>query len=394
MSETRIALVGGRVFPATGGPLLEVGTVILNGKTIEAVGSPQTTPLPEGCQQLDARGLTILPGFIDGHQHLGADPGPLDVTGHIRENLRAAGKLQQCLRWGTTAVGHAAGAPENIPLRTAIEEGTISGCARLLVGAVVNATGGHVRGRSADGPWEIRRAVREMVAANVDFIKTCASGGFQWAHESLSREDYTYEELRTLVDEAHSKGKRVHVHAHAQPGLRNAIEAGCDVILHGANIDDEALHAIAAKGLWYMPTLFITSETVTNTWNLPPHMTDRMRAANPIHRVGVRKAHALGVKIATGTDGRPGSLMAELGELVACGLSPTEAILAGTRNAAEAMGILDEVGTIEPGKTADLIALRGDPFAAIASLLRQETVALVIKGGVVEVDRRGEGEER
>jgi imidazolonepropionase-like amidohydrolase len=259
------------------------------------------------------------------------------------------------------------------------------------VSGVVTATGGHVRGEGSDGPWEVRKTARRMALEGFDFFKTCATGGFQWAHEALGRADYAPEELAALVTEARMRGRLVHVHAHGQPGLGHAIAAGCDVILHGAAIDDAALEGIAAQGLVYMPTLYITSEHSWGDGTRPEHSTLRMRAAHGPHREGVAKAHALGIVLAAGTDGwpRPGALVHELAELVACGLTPHEAIVAATRNTARALGIGGRVGTIEPGKLADLVVVDGDPLTDVGVLAAGDAVALVLKEGRVEVDRLG-----
>jgi len=381
------AIVNCRIVDGLGGAPIERGAVLVRDSAIEAVGAADAVQPPPDCETVDAAGGTVMPGVIDGHMHVTGMPGLLDSRGHLTNNLRAVGKLQACLRWGTTTVANVSGCPENVLLRKALENGEIRGCSRLLVGAMVNATGGHVRGRAADGPWEIRKAVREMVVAEVDFIKTAASGGFQWEHEDIAWEDYTYEELAALVDEAHRKGKRVAVHAHAQPGLDNSIRAGCDIITHGALIDDKALEGIREKDLWFMPTLYITSEPVWRRPSLPAHMRERMQAACPVHRAGVRKAHEMGLKMAVGTDGGPGHAMTELTELVKCGLSPMEAIVAGTRNTADALDILDRVGTLEPGKQADLLIVTGDPLDDITILTCQDNIALVMKGGEIEVRR-------
>ena len=385
----RIALTNGRVVDGTGAVPVEPGTVVVSGAVLETVGPAAAVRIPEGCTVIDVGGATVLPGLIDGHMHVSSEPGRLDHMGHVRANLQAVGKLQQCLQWGTSTVAHAAGSPENVVLRDLIAAGQLPGCSDLLVGGAVTATGGHVRGRSADGPWEVRKAVREMVKAGVDHIKTCASGGFQWEHEELSGEDYTRGELCALVDEAHARGKRVHVHAHAQPGLGNAIEAGCDVILHGAHIDDAALEGIAAKGLCYMPTLYITSELARAGRNWPAYMTERMAKANPIHRAGVAEAYRMGIKIATGTDGGPGSIMHELCELVGCGLSPMEALVAATWTTADVLGVLDRTGTLESGKRADLFVVKGDPLEDISVLTSVDAIVLVMKAGGVRRDDQG-----
>jgi len=381
----RIALTNGRIIDGTGQIVPEPAAVLIDGSVLAAVGPASDVCLPEDARVIDIQGKTVLPALIDGHMHVSREPGQLDHLGHVRANLQAVGKLQACLRWGTGTVAHAAGSPESMILRDVIRSGQVYGCSDLLIGAVVTPTCGHVRGRSADGPWEIRKAVRELIAAGADFIKTCASGGFQREHEKLTHEDYTLEELYALVDHAHSRDKRVHVHAHAQPGLRNAIKAGCDVILHGALIDDAALEGIAAKGLWYMPTLYITSEKAREGKRWPAYMTERMKAAHPVHCAGVAKAHEMGIKIVTGTDGGPGAIMNELCLLVGCGLSPMDALVAATASTADVLGILDNVGTLEAGKKADLVVVNSDPIRDISTLTSKDSIFLVMKDGAIQM---------
>lgn len=384
-----IALTNARVVDGTGGPVWEPGTLVIEGPGVAAVGPSADVSPPPGSRTIDLAGRTVLPGLMDGHMHLTSMPGLMDATKRLQAHLRASEILRECLLWGTTTIGHAGGFEENLVLRDLVDQGVLRGRARLLVSGVVTATGGHVRGEGADGPWEIRKMVRRMALAGLDFIKTCATGGFQWAHEGLGTPDYTLEELQALVSEARLRGRRVHVHAHAQPGLGNAIEAGCDVILHGANIDAAALTGIAARKLIYMPTLYITSRHTWGNPNLPGHMVGRMKAACQPHRDGVTKARELGIVVATGTDGgpRPGALMHELVELVACGFTPHGAIIAATRNTAQALGVAHRLGTLEPGKLADCVVVNGDPLVDISLLTAKESIAMVIKEGSIEVDR-------
>ena len=382
---TKKAILNARVIDGTGREPIEPGAILVDGDTIEAVGEVGEISIPPDAERIDASGRTVMPGLIDAHMHVTRMPEFLDAHGHLTESLRAIGVLRSALSRGTTTVANVGGCPENVILREAISKGQVTGCARLLVGAMVNATGGHVRGRAADGPWEVRKAVREMIVAGVDFIKTAASGGFQWEHERIWWEDYTLEELTALVEEAHSKDKRVAVHAHSQPGLNHSIKAGCDMITHGALIDDEALEGIAAKDLYYIPTLYITSHWVLDRPSLAPHMRERMTEAHPVHRAGVRKAHQMGITIGVGTDGGPGDASRELVELVECGLSPMEALVAASHNTADALGILEQIGTLEPGKKADLLIVEGDPLENIAVLSEEANILLVMKGGKVEI---------
>ncbi len=369
------ALVGATMIDGTGAAPVADSVLLIEEGNIVGVGA---TDIPSDATVIEAAGLTLMPGLIDCHQH----------TSH---RFQALHRLQMNLRRGTTTVAGVTAGPPGVQLRQAIETRMVQGCPRFWVGGVVGATEGHLRwteqdpsGVYADGPWEVRRGVRRMSAARVDFIKTCASGGFQFADEGVTNEDYTLAELTALVEEAHARQKRVIVHAHAQPGLNHAIAAGCDLIHHGALIDDEALAGIKQRSLYYTPTLHITSEPVWSGDNFPEHTRERMKHAHPIHREGVRKAHAMGLHISVGTDGGPGDAAHELMELCACGLSPMEAIVCGTRHSAEALGIADVTGTLEVGKEADLMLVAGDPLQDISCLYDGGSIQMVMRRGVVE----------
>ncbi len=369
------AIVNTRIIDGTGGAPVDDGVVVVRDGSVEGAGPSGEVGVPDDARVVDGAGMTVLPGLIDAHMHVGFGFGPVR-------------KLQDCLRRGTTTVATVTGGPEAVTLREAIETDLIQGCARYHVGAVVGCTYGHlhredgnVAGVDADGPWEVRRGVREMVAAGADFIKTAASGGFQWAAESLTWRNYTQEELEALVDEAHAWFRRVSVHAHVQPGISNAIAAGIDMIHHGSYIDDEGLQSLLESGLHFVPTLYITSERSFSREALPAHIADRMEAAHEPHREGVARAIEMGIPIAVGTDGGPGDAAFELQELVACGMTPMQAIVAGTRVTAEALGIDAMTGTLEPGKRADLQLVRGDPLEDIAILEDPDAIALVMRDG-------------
>ncbi len=373
------AVVGATIIDGTGTEPIRDGVVVVADKRIEQVGSASEVAIDAGAEVIDATGKTVIPGIIDAHMHVGF-------------GWAALARLRACLERGTTTVAGVTSGPEGVPLRDAIAAGDVGPAARYFVGAVVGATGGHlhredgnVAGIDADGPWEIRKAVRALAMKGVDFIKTAASGGFQWANEGVETEDYTIDELRALVEESHARHKRVVVHAHSQPGLNHAIEVGCDQIHHGALIDQEALDGIRERGLYYLPTLHITSEWAYTRAAFAEHTRERMKAAHPIHRAGVRRAHEMGIEMGVGTDGGPGDAMHELMELVACGLSPMEAIVAGTRNTARAMGVLEEYGTLEPGKLADLLIVGRDPLDDISVLHDVTSIQLVMKEGLVAV---------
>ncbi|MQG38325.1 MAG: amidohydrolase family protein [SAR202 cluster bacterium] len=378
------AILGSTIIDGTGSAPLRNGTILIqDGKIVQVGGADQITVGPDA-EIIDATGKFTMPGIIDSHVHVTPNQ---DVPDDIRINLRvgfnAISLLRQSLGAGVTTVVSIGGGPPAVELTNAINEGYVDRCANQITAGVVNASGGHVRGRHADGPWEIRKAVRELASAGCTMIKTAATAGFQWEHERVHWPDYTEEELTALVDEARMRDMPVAAHAHGHEGLKYAVNARVHMIHHGALIDDEGLEAIKKADLYFVPTLFTTSvgrvAKVEQPWT-----KERMEAAYPIHREGVSKAHKMGIKIALGTDGGAGDAMIELSEFVDCGLSPMDAIVAGTRNTADALSILDRVGTIEGGKDADLLIIGVNPLEDINVLQDQENIELVMTHGKVQ----------
>jgi len=373
------AVLHGTLIDGTGaGPVADSG-VLIRGDRIVAVGKAGQVQVPEGAEVIDASGKTVMPGLIEGHAHVGGDPKQVKL-------------LRLSLQRGITTICDVAANLSGIKLRDAVAAGCVRGAARIIAGCIVTCTHGHVKGRTADGPWEVRKAVREMVLAGADFIKTAASGGFWAANEVCSSPNYTYEELQALADEAHAWGVPIVVHCHTQPGLNNCIKAGIDQIHHGAFIDEEAVRGIKEKNLVYMPTLAVTCDRNIAALADQPWQTKEMIESQPIHRKGVRLAHEIGVRLAVGCD-YPGTpkgwkigdrTMFEMQELVRCGLTPMEAILAATRNNAEAYGKLKEFGTLEPGKKADLLIVAGNPLDDISVLYNGANINVVLKDGIVE----------
>ncbi len=378
MSE-RKAVVHGLLIDGDGGEPVPDSVVVISGTCIEAVGRSGEVPVPDGAEVIDATGKTVLPGIIEGHAHVGGDANAQRV-------------LRLSLQRGITTVCSVSSNIDGIRLRDDIEQGLVRGCARVIAGCIVTCTNGHVKFRAADGPWEVRKAVREMVMAGADFIKTAASGGFYGKCEKCASPNYTPEELTALVAEAHAWELPVVVHCHTQPGLKYCIEAGVDQIHHGAFIDDAAVGGIAERGLFYTPTLSVTCERNIEGLADQPWQTKEMKLSQPIHRAGVRLAYQLGVKLGVGTDypGNPISwdygdrTLYELQELVACGLSPMEAIVAATRTNADAYGRLEDLGTIEAGKRADLLVVTGNPAEDVGILYDADNINIVMKDGVVE----------
>ena len=378
------AIVGSTIIDGTGSEPIANGTILIHDGKIIDVGSYENVVVPPDASIIYATGKFTMPGIIDAHVHVTPNQ---DVPNDVRINLRigfsAINTLRQSLGAGVTTVVSIGGGPAAVELTNAINEGYVDKCANQITAGVVNASGGHVRGRHADGPWEIRKAVRELASAGCTMIKTAATGGFQWEHERVHWPDYTEEELTALVDECRMRDMPVAAHAHGHEGLKYAVNAKVHMVHHGALIDDQGLEAITKADLYFVPTLFTTSigrvAKVESPWT-----KERMEAAYPIHREGVAKAHKMGTKIALGTDGGPGDAMIELSEFVDCGMSPMDAIVAGTRNTADALSILDRVGTVEAGKDADLLIVSKNPLDDIDVLQVQDNISLVMTHGKVQ----------
>ena len=373
------AVVHGTMIDGTGRPPVPDSVVLIKDKLVDAVGAAGEVEVPPDARVIDATDKTVMPGLIEAHAHVGGD-------------TKAIQTLQLSLQRGITTVCSVSANVSGIKLRDGINAGHARGCARMIAGGIVTPTHGHVKFRTADGPWEVRKAVREMVMAGADFIKTAASGGFWAADETCAVRNYTLEELEALSDEAHAWHVPVVVHAHTDPGLANSITAGIDQIPHGAFIGAEAVHGIKDRGLYFVPTLRVTSDRNIVAWPDRPWMMEEMRQSQPIHREGVRLAYEIGVSLCVGTD-YPGSAHGwyvgdatpfELQEFVACGVSPMDAIVAATKTNAEAFRKQDKLGTLEAGKYADLLIVSGDPLDDIAILYDQENIKLVMKEGKVE----------
>ena len=375
-----IAILSGTILDGTGAAPVIAGALVIEDGRITAIGKGGDVAVPDGAEIINASGKTVLPGIIEGHAHVGGRPADQKT-------------LRLTLQRGITTVCSVSANLTGIALRDGIESGDVRGCARMIAGCIVSPTNGHVRFRDADGPWEVRRAVREMVEAGADFIKTAASGGFYGRNEQCNSPNYTFEELDALVSEAHAWGLPVVCHVHTQPGLDSCIRAGVDQLHHGAFIDEKAMRGIRGADLCYMPTLAVTCRRNIEALDATqPWQTKEMKEAHDIHRAGVRLAHEIGVKLCVGTD-YPGTPLTwrigdrthyELQQLVACGLTPLEALVAATRVNAAAYGLGEELGTLEPGKEADVLIVTGDPTADVAVLYEPANINVVLKDGEVE----------
>ncbi len=380
MAKIKVILHG-TLIDGNGGVPVEDSCIVVDGDYISQVGKCGEVQYPQDAEIIDATGKYIIPGLIEGHAHYGGY-GCIPI-------------LQKSLQRGITSLACVCAGSNGIELRNTIRDQKLRGCAKVIAGCIVTPTHGHVKDYEvgpADGPWAVRKMVRHFAELEADFIKTAASGGFWDKNEKCAVRNYTREELDALADEAHAWDLKCVVHAHTQPGINNSIDAGIDQIHHGGFIDEEGVRKIKEKGLYYMPTLRVTSFRNLNAWPSRPWMQEEMAQANPVNRAGLKLAHEIGVKIMVGTDypgskaeWEPGeSTSYEMMEMQACGMTPMELIVAATRTNAEGYGKLHEIGTIEAGKFADIVLLNKTPLEDIAVLHEKETIAMVLRDGIVE----------
>jgi imidazolonepropionase-like amidohydrolase len=401
-------IVGGSVFDARHGDVVRNGVVCIEDDRITAVG-PATSVANGGrdVQVIDAAGHFVMPGLMDCHVHL-LSSGAADYAARSLKELlpytaiRGTAHAKILLEMGFTTVRDVgAMGYGNIALRQAIDDGLVPGPRVYAAGHSLSVPGGHgdsyyrpevrvQRDGLINGPEEARRAVRELVKMRADVIKLLVTGGVMTDGSDVGVLQWAPDELQAAIAQAHQLGRRVAGHCHGAAGVKEAIQAGLDTVEHGTLLDDEAVALMRQHGTYYVPTLVAPFHICAGgtASGIPAYAVEKSRLVMERHKASVRQAHEAGVKIAMGTDcGTPfnvaGKNALELELLTQNGLSPAAALMASTRVAAEAIGIADRAGTLEPGKWADVILVRGDPLADIRVLQRAECIAQVIKAGKV-----------
>jgi len=391
-------------------------TVVIKNGTIDSVVAGLTGPDLSAARaagsvikEIDLRDSIVMPGFIDCHVHL---TNQYDDTIRMRAvtesdsyiAIKASVWARKTLDAGFTTVRDLGGkGPSPFAVRDAINAGLIPGPRILAAGEAVSVTGGHgddtlgyradlygPQGPEqgiADGESACMKAVRYQIKLGADVIKLTATGGVLSATAAGLAQQFTDDELAAIVQTAHSMGRRVAAHAHGTDGINAAIRAGVDSVEHGTFQDDESIRLLKEKGCYYVPTL-LAADTVARNAETPgyylPMVAAKARIVGPRALDTFRKAHLAGVKIAFGTDSGVsphGENAKEFSLMVKGGMKPIEAIAAATTAAADLLGLSAKIGTIEQGKEADLVAVRGDPLSD-ASLL--EHVTFVMKGGTVQ----------
>jgi imidazolonepropionase-like amidohydrolase len=391
----------GKLLDAHTGKLLTDQVVLFDEKgIITSVGS--NSSLPAGLTPIDLSAFTCLPGLIDVHTHLTADPENSGYKGLgvsvPREAITGAKNANKTLRAGFTTVRNVgASGFSDVALRDGIKEGDVPGPRMLASGPALGITGGHCDNNLlpfefhhtttgvADGPWAARAKVREVVKYGADVIKVCASGGVLSKGDQPGTPQYTPEELTAIAEEAHKLGRKVAAHAHGTQSIKDAIRSGIDSIEHSSLIDDEGIALAKEHGTYLVFDIYNDDYILSEgeKAGMLPESIEKERKIGRQQRENFRRAFQDGAKIAFGTDSGVyphGDNAKQFAKMVEWGMKPVDAIQAATINAADLIGWKDKVGAIEPGHYADVIAVQGDPLTDVKLL---ESVNFVMKGGTV-----------
>jgi imidazolonepropionase-like amidohydrolase len=378
------------------GRILPRATVLVKGDRIAAVGDAGRLAAPRGAVRIDGRGLTLLPGLMDCHVHLCLG-GDADVVHTVQQDdpsltlLKAARHARQTLEAGFTTVRDVGFRDHSIfHLKHAIESGLLPGPRIAAAGRVICMPNGHARfiGQEAEGPGAVVAAVQAQLDAGAEVVKFIASGGVLTPGTSPDSAQMTPEELAAGMTAARRAGRRVAAHAHSAQGMKNAIRAGAHSIEHATLMDEEAASLMKTHGVYMVPTLSALATTAGCglACGVPETAVAKAKAMVTRHKGSFKMARRAGIAIAMGTDaGTPfnlhGENAQELERMVALGMTPMDALVASTSAAARLIGIDGRVGTIEPGKLADLVLVRGNPLSRITLLRDRERIVGVMQAG-------------
>ncbi len=408
-------LVGARLIDGRGGPPVEDAVVVMRNDRITAAGPASSVNPPRDAARIDVGGLTLLPGLIDCHVHLLTESRPIQVehAERLSERLyRGIPFAEATLDAGVTTARDAGMTPAG--MRTAIDAGIFRGPRLRVSISIASQTGGHADWTMASGldpgwvtsdmpvaivdsPDEMRKVVRTIIRAGADWIKLCSTGGVMSPLDPPDTPQFSAEELAVAVEEARAaRLGGVMAHAIGAQGIKNAVHAGVRSIEHGYMIDEEGMDLMVERGTWLVPTLHalrsVRERADANPGSMPAWALPKLETVSRAQRETLPEAIRRGIKVALGTDcgvGYHGTNAREIGLLVEAGMSPMAAIEAGTRVAAELLGLDGDLGTVEPGKLADLIAVDHDPLADPVRIGNPDSVRLVVKDGAVAKDMDG-----
>jgi len=400
-------ITNGTIIDGTESAPIENGAVLIENNIIRGVGPASDLEKPADAQIIDAQGGFILPGFVDTHVHLMAKGFKMEdnmynpLALHFYEALEY---MRLTLEAGVTTVRDAGWADIGVKLAA---ERNLFPAPRMQISVMpLSITGGHFdfflnsgfdmklsypgfpQG-ICDGTHEVRKRAREVLRAGADVIKVMVTGGVMSANDSPQFTQFTVAELKAVVEEAHMRdGRRVMAHAHGVDGIKNAIKAGIHSIEHGTYIDKETSRMMVEKGAFLVPTSLVIDENRKKALKgeLPPYSIKEALEVAKIHSENMQLAYQEGVQMVMGTDSGVidhGHNLREMQYLCEMGMEPLEAISAGTSKAAECLGWEDKVGSLQPGKLADVVVVKKDPVDDIVSLARSENILMVMKDGKI-----------
>ena len=382
------AIQAGWLWDGTGGAAIRDGVVLIDGERIVAAGPASAVSVPEGAETVDRGGEFVMPGLIDAHTHITIIPGLGNQVGQLmqpveRQTMRGVGNLRRMLRSGvTTARIMAEEHWLDVTFKDEIERGTVIGPRLNICTRAITQSFGHGRALSAfDGVDEVRKAARENLYHGAEFLKLFITGGVSSTRGGgIKAASYSREEIRAAVEEADRAGTYVAAHAIGGPGIRLGVEEGIRTIEHASMATDEDLALMKERGAWAVLTeaILFHPTGIEQGDRDNPFIMAKLHDARAAAPERLKAIVASGVRYSVGTDSMHGLLPFEVAKLLDWGASSTDALLAATKWAAECIRMEDKIGTLEPGKLADVISVDGNPLEEITAL---ERVKLIVKDG-------------
>ena len=399
----RTLVRAGHLLDVHSGKLLDAQTIVVQGETIQSIAPTASVTAQAGDTVVDLGSETVLPGLIDVHTHITSnpefDPYKELINTDAKEAINGVVNARTTLLAGFTTIRNVgAGGYTDVDLRDAVNAGQVIGPHMQVSGPPLGITGGHcdenllpiryhlTEEGVADGVAAVQQKVRQTIKYGADVIKVCATGGVLSKGDDPQASQYTLEEMKAIVADAHRLGRKVAAHAHGAQGILWASEAGIDSIEHGSYINDAAIAEMKKNGTYLVPTLYL-EDWQLEYGKLPPFYQQKMKDVSAVAKKNIRHAYESGVKIALGTDAAvyPHGLNGHELEVYVrdLGMTPLAAIQSATVSAADLLGWSDKTGSLDPGKWADIIAVDGNPLSDVKLL---QDVKFVMKSGVVYKD--------